>query len=471
MKLLLLYPPDRDLIDTGLPKILEEGAGFSPPLGILYIASMVRQKTAWDVEFIDCAAERLLPEQIRARIERSEPDAIGVTVTTHQLIDCVEIARIAKESDPKIKVIFGGPHVHIYPDETIQNEHVDFVLTGEAEFSIVDLIKSWDEKTSFSAVPGLYFKGPGGVMSGPAPSVINDLDNLPFPDRAISNYRLYTSPLAKKEIVTSMITSRGCPYNCTYCNRPNMGRRFRARSAKNVVDEMQECAGLGIKHIKVYDDTFTIDKKRVLEICDEITRRQIDITWDIRAHVNTVDPDILRRLKQSGCTLICYGVESGSDIMLKRIRKDIKTDRVSEVFKMTRKAHIQTLAYFMLGLPGETREQMLETIMFSKKIKPNYCHFTLLVPFPATPVYSEGLEKGVLSGDYWKEFAKSPKREFRPEVWVENVSRAEMEKLLLKAYMGFYMRFSYIIKQILDVRSFGEFKRKFLAGLRLFRGH
>jgi len=469
MKLLLLYPPDKNLIDTGLPEILEEGVGFSPPLGLLYLASSVRQRTNWEVELIDCAAEQLTFEQIRTRIDEAKPDVLGITVTTHQLIDCMEIAKIAKRLDPKIKVIFGGPHVHIYPKETIGHDFVDFVITGEAEFSIVDFLNSWDKPAKFDMVPGLYFKSPNGILSGPPPVIISDLDNLPYPARAISKYKLYVSPLARKEIVTSMITSRGCPFQCIYCNRPNMGNKFRARSAKNVVDEMQECVEFGIKHIKIYDDTFTIERKRVFDICDQIRLRRLKVSWDIRAHINTVDFEMLKRLKQSGCVLVCYGVESGTEAMLERIRKGITREKVAEIFNMTRKAGMQTLAYFMIGLPNETRQQMLETIEFAKKIRPDYCHFAILVPFPATPVYTEGLASGILSGDYWKKFAKVPAVEFKPELWVENVSRADMELLLLKAYKEFYMRLSYIAKMIFEIRSFGEFKRKLQSGLCLLR--
>jgi len=465
MKLLLLYPPDKNLIDTGLPKILEEGVGFSPPLGIFYLASSVKQRTNWQVELIDCAAERLTFEQIQARIDEAKPDVLGVTVTTHQLMDCVEIAKIAKKLDPGIKVIFGGPHVHIYPKETMEHVFVDFVITGEAEFSIVDFLNSWNQPAKFGTIPGLYFKSPDGILSGPPPVIISNLDDLPYPARVISKYKLYTSPLVRAEMVTSMITSRGCPFQCIYCNRPNMGNQFRARSAKNVVDEMQECAEFGIKHIKIYDDTFTIERKRVFDICDEIRRRNLNISWDIRAHINTVDFEMLKQLKKSGCTLICYGVESGTDEMLKRIRKGVTRKKAAEVFSMTKKIGIQTLAYFMIGLPNETRKQMLETIEFARKINPDYCHFAILVPFPATPVYAEGMASGVLSNDYWMEFAKTPTEVFKPELWIENVSRVDMELLLLKAYKEFYMRPIYIARRIFEIRSFSEFKRKLQSGL------
>jgi radical SAM superfamily enzyme YgiQ (UPF0313 family) len=469
MKLLLLYPLEESLIDTAMPKILEEGLGFSPPLGLLYLAASVKQHTNWEVKVIDCLAEKLTYREVRERIDRERPDAIGVTVMTHQLMDCLQIAGIAKGVDPKIKVIFGGPHVHMYPGETVAFDAVDFAIIGEAEISLVNFLNSWDRPDRFSGIPGVFFKDRGGIRSGPAPELIDDLDGLPHPDRRLSKYDLYTSPLAKEKTMTTMITSRGCPFKCIFCNRSNMGKRFRPRSAHDVVNEMQECMELGIRHVKVYDDTFTIDKKRVHAICNEIINRRLKISWDIRAHINTIDPDLLKALKKSNCKLICYGIESGNNEVLKRLRKGITRERATEVFGLTRKAGIQTLAYFMLGCPGETRDQMLETINFAKKINPDFCHFSILIPFPHTPIYTEGLEKGKYPCDYWLKFARKPTVDFKPKFWVENVPEEEMRALLVKAYREFYLRPSYIIKKIFEVRSFNELGRKVKSGLYLIR--
>lgn len=469
MKLLLIYPPNLNAVTDGLPKILEEGLGFTPPIGLLYIAAAVKQRTQWDVEFMDCAAERLNYEKIRERIGVSNPDAVGITVTNIQLLDCVEVAKIAKQVCPSAKVIFGGPHVHLYPEETIAFDFVDFVFIGEAEWAVTDLLNLWGKTGGYGAVPGLYYKGSGGIMRGAPVELHDDLDRLPFPARSLSKLNLYVSPLTHKKMVTAMITSRGCTFQCTYCARVHLGKRFRARSADNVVDEMQECRRLGIDHIRIYDDTFTLDRQRVLDICRAIQSRNIRVSWDIRAHVNTLDKEMLEALKQSGCQLICFGIESGNDEILKKIKKGIVKEKAAEIFRLTKKTGIKTLAYFMLGFPGESREQMLETIDFAKRLDPDFCHFAILMPFPGSAIYEEGLSKKIFPHDVWRRFAAEPRPEFKSPLWVEHVSRREMWDLLEKAYREFYFRPGYLVNRLKELRSLGDLGRKLQTAFHLFQ--
>ena len=469
MKLLLLYPPDLNVIRGELPEVLQEGIGFVPSVGLLYIAASVKRRTSWDVEFVDCAAEGLDHAQVRERIREARPDAVGITVTNHQLPDCLDICRIVRAVDPKIKILLGGPHVHIYPRETIAFDCVDFVFTGEAEKSVADFLNAWEDPDRWRGVPGIFYKTREGVLEGPPVSLIEDLDALPFPDRRLTRQHLYVSPLTEKKSVTSMITSRGCPFQCTYCARVHFGKKFRARSAGNVVDEMEQCLGLGIEYIRVYDDTFTLDRQRVLDICGEIRRRNLRLRWDIRAHINTIDAEMLRALKASGCDLICYGIESGSDEILKRMKKGITREKAVEVVGMTRKIGIRTLLYFMLGFPGESREQMLETIEFAKVLEPDFCHFAILVPFPRTAIYEEGMAQKMFKGDPWREFAEHPARNFKPPFWVERVPEEEMRALLDRAYRAFYWRPSYLLKRLLALRSWNDFCQKAKTAAHLLR--
>lgn len=471
MKILFIYPSEERLIDTGLPSILEQGAGFSPPLGILYLAANVKCHTLWQAQVMDCVAERLNYERIHERIKEARPDVIAVTVMTHQLLDCLEIAKIAKRINDKIRVVFGGPHAHIYPKETLAFNVVDHVIAGEAEGSLVEFLNVWEDPGKFNAIPGLHSKVSRAVVSGPPPVPVDDLDLLPHPARELLKYKLYNSPLAQAETVATMITSRGCPFKCVFCDRPLLGKKFRARSARDVVDEMQECLAMGIGYIKIYDDTFTVDRGRVFAVCAEIKKRGLKINFDIRAHIGTVDLEMLKALKGSGCRLICYGVESGNNEILKKLKKGITKEKAIEVFGLTRRAGIKTLAYFMFGSPGETREQMLETISFAKRLNPDFCHFTILVPFPCTPIYAEGLEKGTLTRDYWLDFARNPTVDFKPGMWTENVSAQDLKALLIKAYREFYLRPSYIMKRFLEIRSLNDLKRKFRSGTCLLRNN
>ena len=236
----------------------------------------------------------------------------------------------------------------------------------------------------------------------------------------------------------------------------------------NVVNEMEECVKLGINEFLIYDDTFTIDRQRVIDVCNEIKRRKLNIGWDIRARVNNIDRELLRKLKEANCERVHYGVESGNPEILKILNKGITIDRVRTTFKQTKEAGISVLAYFMIGCPKETRKEILETIAFAKELKPDFVHITIFTPFPATEIYKMGLKDGIIKEDFWREFAKNPVPGFQPKCWEENFTREELQELIVYAYKSFYTRPSYILRRLTHVRSIGEFKRMARAGLKVF---
>jgi len=235
------------------------------------------------------------------------------------------------------------------------------------------------------------------------------------------------------------------------------------------VDEMEECKKMGIREIFIYDDTFTINRQRVLDICSEIKKRNLKINWDIRARVDTVDEKILTEMKKTGCQRIHYGVEAGTQKVLNAMKKCITLEQVEKAFKSTRKVGIKTLAYFMIGSPQETRQDILETIKFAKKIKPDFVCFSITTPYPSTDLYSLGLKEKILPYDYWKKFARNPQPDFVPLVWEKELSREELFALLKKAYHSFYLRPSYIFKKILQLRSAKDLASKAKAALDILR--
>jgi radical SAM superfamily enzyme YgiQ (UPF0313 family) len=219
----------------------------------------------------------------------------------------------------------------------------------------------------------------------------------------------------------------------------------------------------------MYDDTFTIDRQRVFDICDLIIAQKLDIKWDIRARVNTVDREMLERLKQAGCVRIHYGVESGTEKILKVLRKGITLEQVEKAFALTREVGIETLAYFMIGNPTETEEDIKKTINFIKKIKPDYVHIAATIPFPATNLYRMALEQKIIPRDVWLEFAKNPTKDFSPPLWEENLTAQKLHSYIKQAYRKFYFRPSYIIKRFFALKSFEEFKIKVKAGLSMLK--
>ncbi|MFC1722671.1 B12-binding domain-containing radical SAM protein [Nanoarchaeota archaeon] len=465
MKILLLNPPSLTNFGSEVPEIVNEERGCNPPLGLLYVASYLLKHSDHKVKVIDSMVEKLDMDAIADRIKRLKPDVMGMTAMTFTIMDVLKIAAIAKKINKKTKVVLGGPHGHLYPEETLNLPNVDYLIMGEGERPFLELIDNLEDP---SKVDGIAFKRGEEIIINPKLPLIQHLDEIPFPARHLTPYMKYSSLLGKHDVVTTMITSRGCPYKCLFCDRPHLGKQFRARSAENVVEEFEQCVDMGIEEFLVYDDTFTVDRQRVVDICNLIQKKGLKISWDIRARVNTVDKELLDLLKKAGCERIHYGVEAGNPEILKILRKGITMDQARKVFKMTKKAGIQTLAYFMIGSPRETRETIQQTIDFAIELDPDFCHFTITTPFPGTELYFMGMKEGLIKGDVWREFAKNPTQDFVPPLWEENLDRDELVELLKKAYKDFYTRPSYILKRLIKVRSVGEFKRKARAGLKVF---
>jgi len=323
MKILLINPPTFNMLPTMLPRSVDEARGYNPPLGLLYLAAYLQKNSEHQVEILDCQVEELNYKQIEEKIKENAPDAIGLTTMTFTLIDVLNIVKIAKKINPEIKTILGGPHVDIYPEETINQPGVDYLVLGEGEKPLKGLLDNINSLNNLRQVKGVVFKDNNKIVNTGRAELNQDLDSLPFPARRLTPYQKYSSVLSKVSPVTTMFTSRGCPYKCLFCDRPHLGKFFRARSAKNVVDEMEECQKMGIKEILIYDDTFTVKRQRVIDICLEIQKRNLKIDWDVRARVDTVDKELLEIMKDSGCQRIHYGVEAGTQKILNVLRKGI----------------------------------------------------------------------------------------------------------------------------------------------------
>jgi len=460
MKILLINPPTFNMLPTMLPRSVDEARGYNPPLGLLYLAAYLQKNSEHQVEILDCQVEELNYKQIEEKIKENAPDAIGLTTMTFTLIDILNIVKIAKKINPEIKTILGGPHIDIYPEETINQPGVDYLVLGEGEKPLKGLLDNINSLNNLRQVKGVVFKDNNKIVNTGRAELNQDLDSLPFPARRLTPYQKYSSVLSKVSPVTTMFTSRGCPYKCLFCDRPHLGKFFRARSAKNVVDEMEECQKMGIKEILIYDDTFTVKRQRVIDICLEIQKRNLKIDWDVRARVDTVDKELLEIMKDSGCQRIHYGVEAGTQKILNVLRKGISLEQVEKAFKLSRKIGLETLAYFMIGSPTETKEDILETIKFAKKINPDFTHITITTPFPATDLYRMGLEQKIWPNDHWQKFAERPRADFLPPVWEKNLNKEELVSLNQKAYRAFYFRPKYLLKRLFKLTSLEELKRK-----------
>jgi len=469
MKALLINPPRENEIIGNNPPIIEEERGFNPPLGLLYIASFLEKHTKHNISIIDSQVEKLTYNSLKSRIASINPDVVGLTVMTLTIIDVIKTINVVKEVNKNIRIVLGGPHVHLFPNETINLKNVDYLVLGEGEEVFKELLCAIDDKSTLKKIPGLVFKDNGRVINTGIRPHIKNLDALPFPARHLVPYKKYSSLLFKGKVVTTIFTSRGCPFKCSFCDRPHLGNIFRARSAINLVDELEECMKMGIYEFLFYDDTFTVNKRRVIDICNEIIRRKLDLAWDIRTRVDTVDEEIIKHLKKAGCQGIHYGIEAGTEKTLKILNKGITINQARQAFDLTRKYKIPILAYFMIGNPNETIDDIYTTFNVMKILKPDYVHITILTPFPGTRIYFDGLKNGVIKKDYWKEFAESPSTDFVPPHWGEMFNRDELSDLLSEGYRKFYLRPLYILKRLTRIRSISELKKKARAGIKVFR--
>jgi len=469
MRVLLINPPQRNMVTNNIPSIVDEERGYNPPLGILYVAAHAREHTSHKISVIDAVVEELDYPGLKARIAAARPDVVGVTTTTFTLVDAVHTIRAVKEISPDIRVVLGGPHPYIYPEESINLPGVDFLVIGEGERPFTQLLDNINDASALRNVKGLVFRDGNELVNTGMPELVDDLDTLPFPARDLTPYMKYYSLIARTQPVTTMITSRGCPYRCLFCDRPHLGKRFRARSARNVVDEMEGCVGLGISEFLIYDDTFTVNKQRVFDVCREIGERGLKIGWDVRARVDTVTPEMLKAMKDAGCDRIHYGVEAGTPEVIETLRKGITIEQVRNVFRETKAAGISTLAYFMIGSPGETRAQIGESMRLARELDPDYLHLSITTPFPETDLYRMGFDRGIFDVDYWRKFAADPTTDFVPRVWEENLSRDELIMMLHAGYKDFYLRPGYIWKRLKALRSLSDLRSKARAGMKVFR--
>jgi len=467
MKALFINPPRAHEIMGNNPAIIEEERGVNPPLGLLYVAAYVEKFSEYSISVLDCQAEAMDYPGFKTYLTNNKPQVVGLTAMTMTIIDVMKCINVVKEVDSSIIVVLGGPHVNLFPEETIQLKGVDFLVLGEGEEVFTRLMHALNGKLSYHDIKGLVFRDKGKIINTGGNPLIKDLDSLPFPARHLTPIDKYSSLLSSGKSVTTIFTSRGCPYKCSFCDRPHLGKIFRARSAQNVVDELEECVNLGINEFLFYDDTFCVDKKRVIDICSEIVKRKLPISWDIRTRINTVDEEILYHLKKANCQGIHYGIEAGTEKILRALKKGITIEKAKEIFKLTRKYKIPILAYFMIGNPTETLDDIHITFKVMRELNPDYVHLTILTPFPGTKIYFDGLKNGIIKKDYWREFAMNPISGFTPPHWGENFSKDELDDLLVKGYKSFYLRPKYVFKRILRLKNFAEFKKKAKAGLKV----
>jgi len=458
MKILLIKAPYL----YEIYKRRDELATNQAPLGLAYIASVLREAKQ-EVNLIDPENQDMTYDDVASLIRKEKPDMVGISSATANFGNAVRIAKIAKQSGDPL-VVYGGVHASSLPDEVL-NDHaeIDLVVIGEGEVTMKELCDAIDsgKKVDYNAIAGLAFRNNDGqIEKSPPRQKIMDLDSLPLPARdflPMEKYNVQIHLSSVKGVKATMVSSRGCPNACTFCAcNITMGRMFRPRSIEAVVDEMQYLVNkLNVRYIQFYDDTFTMKYQRVVDICNLIIKRNLKVQWFAHARVNTVDEDLFRLMKKAGCAHVSFGIESGNQTILNNIKKGITLDQARNAISASQRAGLKTLTTWMIGNPGETPETIKDSIDFALELNPDIAVFSILVPLPGTEVYDK--YRGVLfsTSINWEDYRTLYKNN-ELALQSNTLTNDILVGSLHTAWKRFYLRPSYIFRQLWRIKSTAE---------------
>lgn len=445
MNFVFINPP-REITRNNIWSIINSE---NPPLGIALLSALLDEQ-GHASQIIDAAVLKLSIPEIIARINPAT-DFVGITATTPEISSAIRIAKKVRITFPHIKILMGGAHPSIFHQELVHENFCDMVIRNEGEISIIELAKD----TPHNLIPNLTWRNSQNeVIINPDCTKYVDLNDLPFPAYDKLPMRLYHSALgaARKEPSIGMVTSRGCPGKCTFCFSEMFGSQIRFVSPARIIQHIELLQkNYGIREISFYDDTFTANKKNVIELCHLILDKKIKISWSCFARVDTVTQELLILMKKAGCHQIMYGFETTDENILKNINKQTDLNQFQNALIWTKAAKINIRGAFMLGNPGETKESMERTLDFAKSSGIQFAIFNITTPYPGTAMYKEYFLKNSLLHMNWDLYNLA-----EPILKLDTVSDEEVKKYYRKSYRDFYLRPVFILRRILATRTLFE---------------
>ncbi len=429
-KILLIEPRHKDM-SKGLP------------LGLAYLGAVLR-KAKYNISVLDTNMDELDSEGVVKFIDDRDINIVGIGSTTAQIKESWRILKLLKKKRLDIINVLGGIHPTALPEESLNKSYVDFVLRGECEVSILEFVKAFENK-KFDNVKGLSFKKDSKFYHNEKPPLIENLDELPFPARDLFEGfpEKYSGSIQRSKKKADILTSRGCTGGCNFCNKSIHGYKVRARSPENVVNEIEVLnCDFGITDFYILDDYFTADMERVEKICDLILEKELKIKWVCATGIRVDNANIktFKKMKESGCYRMAFGVESGSEEILRKMGKNINLNQVRNAFKTAQEVGIVTLACFMIGNMWETEDTINQTIKFAKSLKTDYAQFLIVKPYPGTALFKL-IENGVCNAKFnlknWDDYnVFNSKAGFT----TNELSEELLLKLQRKANLSFYFR-------------------------------
>ena len=443
MKCILVDPPRRavNVIESeAIRRAAEEHSAY-PPVGLAYIAAVLQQNGI-EVKIVDAKSLNIPPVVVAERVEEEEPELVGVTVFTSNLKGALETCREIKEHCPYTNIVVGGPHIHPLHREVIERDYIDFCVRGEGEITMLELAKAISSGADLEQVTGITFKDGEDIIVTPDRPFISDLDSLPFPARDLLPNHIYRAAIGQSwGKFAAVSASRGCPFHCNFCQVPRFWPVQRRRSVGNILDELEDIAGIyKMKNVRFTDETLPLNKKWITALCQGMAERGLNkkIAWSCDNRVDTINEDILAEMAMANCQVIFYGIEFGNQRILDFAGKGTTIAQICEVIEMTKKAGITPTGNFMIGYPTETRETIEDTIALAVRLNLNFASISIVTPFPGTELYDYCHKNDLLRTDNWEEYSY-----FHPGeaiIKLDGLTNGELINLYQKAYFEFNYR-------------------------------
>lgn len=443
-------------------KINVKSLGFwVPPVGLAYVGSYLKEK-GFEVKLIDLMFSDGW-EDIERIIRVESPDLVGLSATTPQISAAFKVAKMVKAISKDIRVVVGGIHASALPEETIADENIDILAYGEGELTMAEIVSG----KQLQAIEGIYYKNNGQIVKNKPRELVKDIDIFPYPlykDLPVSKYG--TEHFGS---ILGIISTRGCPYQCVYCAANTIHKRqYRKRSIQNVIGEIERLKkDFKAARFSFYDDTFILDKKRIVDLCEALIRSNLNMKWNCIVRADSLDREILKVLKRAGCWSIQIGIESGDNEILRLAKRSETVEDALRAVKWTKELGMEVIGLFILGLPYETKSTICRTIKLAKTINVDYAQFSILVPLPGSEVWDMA-KKGNglnLTSEDWDNFG----RYGEPIIALKDINKKELSHYFVKAYRDFYLRPGYIFNRLRSMRSLSEFKSLFMRGTTLLK--
>lgn len=457
MKIILINPPFLAKDSVGETKSIQSVLNVVMPLGIAYIAAVVR-KNGYKVKIIDCTLN-VSHQDLLEILQVELPDIVGITATTSAFNNAKDIAKDIRTMLPEVKIIIGGCHVTAVPGEALSDGYFDIGVIGEGEETFLELAQRIEKGGVFDDIAGIAYKKNGNVIVNKRRPLIKDLDTLPFPawDLLPDLAKYSPTPASYRRLpLATVMTSRGCPMQCKFCDRSIFGSEHRQREPENIFNEIEELVHkFGAKEIRFFDDTFTLNKERIFEICEGFKRRKLDIPWTCLTSVTTVSEKLLKTIRKAGCWQVLYGLESGDKRMLEILGKGNTLQQNKKAVYLAKQAGLGVRADFLVGAPGETKESLVNTLNFAKSLPLDYAHFNKFVPYPGTQFHKILTNQG-----YKFNFSQCCSiTSHSAIIYVpEGIDKDDFRKFLDQAHREFYLRPRHLLRRLLSTRTFTELK-------------